>query len=76
MPTRHLLDSIFGLSPDVAWDVRVMCILGAVICVLLAVELTARAVRAFARALSAAALGTLAVGTALGLLTAVTLSLL
>jgi len=76
MPTRHPLDSILGLAPDVAWDVRVMCVLGAVICVLLAVDLAVKAVRAFAQALSAAALGALAAGTALGLLAAVTLSLL
>jgi hypothetical protein len=66
---------MFTLSPDVAWDVRVMCVLGAVFCVLLAIDLTMKAVRAFAQAVSAAAMGTLAAGTALGLLAAVTLSL-
>jgi hypothetical protein len=76
MTVRYLSDSIATLSPDVAWDVRLMCFCGAMICLVVAADLTLKAVRALARAVYAAAFSALAAGTALGLLAAATLTTL
>jgi hypothetical protein len=76
MTTSQLSDSLRTLSPDVLWDIRLMCVCGAIACLFIAIDLTMKAVRAFAQALTAAAMGALAAGAAIGLLAAVTLSTL
>jgi hypothetical protein len=76
MTTRQNVDPLLSISPDVAWDVRLLCFVGALICVLLAADLALRAVRALVQAVSAAVMGALAAGTALGLLAAAAITLL